>query len=86
MDDTMWGLPVFALPGMIGLLLSLPLTAVTLWRAGLARWWALVPVLAGFAAFDLSGITWWGCLVMTVCYAGFSLVLHRATDPARHDA
>jgi hypothetical protein len=84
MDDTMWGLPVFALPGMIGLLLSLPLTAITLWRAGLARWWALVPVLAGFACFDLSGITWWGCLAMTACYAGFSVVLHRATDPERH--
>lgn len=79
----MWGLPVMALPGMLGLLLSLPLTAITLWRAGLARWWALGAVLAGFAAFHFSGITWWGCAVMTVCYAVFSVALANATRSPR---
>lgn len=79
----MWGLPVLALPGMLGLLLSLPLTAITLWRAGLARWWALVAVLAGFAAFHFSGITWWGCAVMTVCYGVFSVALANATRSSR---
>lgn len=80
-EETMWGLPWFVTPGLLGLLLALPLTALTLWRAGLARWWALVPVLAGFAAFALSNVTWWGCAVTTVCFAGFSWVLHRATAP-----
>ncbi len=35
------------LPGMICLVLALPLTAITLMRAGLARWWALAAVVAG---------------------------------------
>lgn len=77
--EGMWGLPVFVLPGIVGLLLSLPLTALTLWRAGLARWWALVPALAGMAAFMLSGVTWWGCSLTTVCFTGFAVVLARST-------
>ena len=81
MGEVMWGIPWFVTPGIAGLVLALPLTALTLWRAGLARWWALVPVLAGFAAFTLSGITWWGCAIMTVCFAGFAWVLARATRP-----
>lgn len=85
MNEVMWGIPWFTTPGVLGLLLSLPLVALTLWRAGLARWWALVPVVAGLAAFTLSGITWWGCAITTVCFAGFAVVLHRATasEPAR---
>lgn len=75
----MWGVPVFTTPGVVGLVLALPLTALTLWRAGLARPWALLPVLAGFAAFTFSNVTWWGCAIATVCFAGFSLVLARAT-------
>lgn len=76
----MWGIPVFAVPGLVGFVLALPLTAITLWRAGLARWWALVAVLAGFAAFVLSGITWWGCVLTTLCFALFSVALFRATE------
>ena len=81
MNEVMWGIPWFTLPGVAGLMLALPLTALTLWRAGLARWWALVPIVAGFAAFMLSGITWWGSAMTTVCFAGFAVVLHRATAP-----
>ena len=77
--EEMWGVPVFTLPGIVGLVLALPLTALTLWRAGLARAWGLLPVLAGFAAFTLSNVMWWGCLVTTVCFAVFSVVLARAT-------
>lgn len=81
---TMWGPMVFSQPGVVGLLLALPLTAITLWRAGLARWWALAAVVGGFAMFVLSGITWWGCLGMTLCFAAFSVALARATRPAPH--
>jgi hypothetical protein len=77
----MWGVPAFAVPGVVAFALSLPLTAITLWRAGLARWWSLVAVLAGFAAFTLSGITWWGCALTTLCFAVFSVALARATEP-----
>jgi len=79
MSETMWGVPVFTLPGMVGLVLALPLTAITLWRAGLARWWALVAVVAGFAAFMLSEVTWWGCALTTLCFAVFAVALERAT-------
>ena len=77
----MWGVPVFTLPGIVGLLVSLPLVAITLWRAGLARWWAVVPAVAGVLAFMLSNVMWWGCAVTTVCFAAFSVVLARATRP-----
>lgn len=77
--NTMWGVPVFTMPGLVGLMLALPLTAVTLWRAGLARWWALAAVVLGFLAFTFSGVTWWGCAITTVCFAVFSVALHRAT-------
>jgi hypothetical protein len=81
--ETMWAIPVFTTPGILGLFLALPLTALTLWRAGLARWWALVPIVAGYAAFIGSGITWWGCALMTACFAAFSVLLARATRPSR---
>ena len=77
----MWGIPVFTVPGLLGFVLALPLTAITLWRAGLAPWWGLVAVIAGFAAFTLSGITWWGCVLTTLCFAVFSVALFRATAP-----
>jgi hypothetical protein len=79
--NQMWGIPVFTLPGIAGLLLALPLTAITLWRAGLVRWWALLSVLAGFAAFMFSNVLWWGCAITTVCFAVFSVALARATGP-----
>lgn len=78
----MWGIPVFTVPGVAGLMLALPLTALTMWRAGLARWWVVVPIIAGFAAFVGSGITWWGCALMTVCFGAFAVILASATRPA----
>lgn len=77
----MWGVDVFRLPGIAGLMLALPLTALTLWRAGLVKWWAIVPVLAGFLAFMLSNVMWWGCVLTTVCFAAFSVILAKATKP-----
>jgi hypothetical protein len=78
-DRTMWGLPVFTMPGMVGFVLALPLAAVALWRAGRASWWAPASVVAAIAAFMLSGITWWGCVITTLCFAVFSVALARAT-------
>lgn len=79
-DETMWGLPVIVAPGMVGFVLAVPLATVAAWRAGLLRWWAPVAAVAGFLAFMLSNITWWGCLVLT----GFLTVL--AVDLARGTA
>jgi hypothetical protein len=77
--DAMWGVPVMILPGTISLALALPLTAITLMRAGLVRWWALAAVVAGFAAFMGSSVTWWGCAIMTGCFSVFAYALARAT-------
>jgi hypothetical protein len=81
MTDTMWGPQVFVMPGMIGFVLGLPLAAITLWRAGLVRWWALAAVVGGFAAFMLSNVMWWGAAITTVCFAVFSVAQHRDTRP-----
>jgi hypothetical protein len=80
--NQMWGVDVFRLPGIAGFVLALPLTALTLWRAGLVRWWAIVPVVAGFLAFTLSNVMWWGAAITTACFAVFSVILARATVPA----
>ena len=77
--DAMWGVPVMTMPGLVGLVLVLPLTALTLLRARLVRWWALAAVVAGFAVFLGSGITWWGCAIMTGCFAVFAYALARGT-------
>lgn len=77
--EAMWAVPVFTSPGIVGFFLSLPLTALTLWRAGLTGPWAVLPVLAGLAAFVGSNVLWWGCAITTVCFAVFSVVLARAT-------
>jgi hypothetical protein len=79
--NQMWGVPVFTLPGILGLVLALPLTAVTLWRAGLVRWWAPLSVVAGFVAFTFSNVMWWGCAITTICFAVFSIALAKATAP-----
>ncbi|QNN52937.1 hypothetical protein [Nocardioides mesophilus] len=81
MTETMWGITAFTVPGMLGFVLALPLAACALWRARLVRWWAPVSVLAGFAAFTLSNVMWWGCAITTVCFAVFSVALERATRP-----
>jgi hypothetical protein len=83
MQDTMWGPAVFTTPGMVGFVLALPLAAVALWRAGKVSWWAPASVVAGFAAFILSGITWWGCAITTVCFTVFAVALARATSTRR---
>jgi hypothetical protein len=82
MTETMWGPMVFTMPGILGLLTALPIAAFALWRAGLARWWAPVSVIAGTAAFMLSGVTWWGCAITTGCFAVFAVAVERATRTA----
>jgi hypothetical protein len=81
MSHTMWGINAFRLPGILGLMLALPLTAITLWRAGLVRWWSLVAAVAGMAAFIGSNVTWWGCAIATVFFGVFAVSLARATAP-----
>ena len=79
----MWGVTAFTVPGMAGFMLALPRAAFALWRAGRARWWAPVSVLAGFAAFMLSNVMWWGCAITVVCFTVFAVAVERATRPTQ---
>ena len=81
MEDTMWGLPVFMMPGMIGLFLGLPLIMAALWRAGLARWWGFAASVAAFAVFMISEATVWGASVSAVILTVVAVALAKATRP-----
>lgn len=72
-----WGMPLFMLPGFVGLALALPLGAAALWRAGVVRWWAPVCVVAAFAAFMIGQATWPGSVVTLAFLAAFSVALAR---------
>jgi hypothetical protein len=79
MSGSMWGVPVFTVPAIVGFMLALPLATASLWRAGVVRWWALPLVLAGYAAFTLSNVMWWGCAITAVCFTAFAVELARGT-------
>jgi hypothetical protein len=79
MSETMWAIPWFTTPGILGLMLALPLATIALWRGGVVRWWAFVAVLAGQAAFMFSNVMWWGCVITTVCFTVFAVALERGT-------
>lgn len=82
MESTMWGLPVFMLPGIVGLALALPLAVAGLARAGVVRWWSLAAVVAAFAVFMLSQATWWGATGSLVLLSAFAVDLARGTRVA----
>jgi hypothetical protein len=80
--EGMWGVPVMVVPGLAGFLLALPIAVAAAWRAGIVRWWALLAVLAGQAAFMLSGVTVWGTALTSICFAVLAIALWRGTKPA----
>ena len=81
--EGMWGVPAIATPGVLGFALGLPLAALAAWRGGLVRWWGPAAVVAGFAAFALSGVAVWGTVLTTVSFAVFAYELARGTRPMR---
>jgi hypothetical protein len=81
MNETMWGVMPFTMPGIVGLFLALPLATIALWRGGVVRWWAFVAVVAGTAAFMLSSAMWWGCVITTACFTVFAVALAKGTRP-----
>lgn len=74
-----WAFAVMNLPGIVALLVALPLAAVALWRGGLVRWWAPLAVVVGTAAFLVSASTWPGAAVLAVCFTVFAVAVERAT-------
>ena len=83
MDATMWALPYFITPGIVGLMLSLPVAAIALLRGGVVRWWSLVAVVAGFVTFIGSNVTPWGCALTAVFFTVFAVDLARGTRSPR---
>lgn len=77
--DGMWASVAIAAPAIAGFMLSLPLAALAALRAGLIRWWGLVGVLAGYAAFVGSNVAVWGAVLTTVCFTVFATELARGT-------
>lgn len=73
--DGMWAVSAMVLPGNIALLLSMPLAAAAFWRAGIARWWSLVAVVAGNTALWFSGFLWWGAAIFTITAIVFAVDL-----------
>ena len=73
-------------PGIVALFLALPLTMLTLWRAGLARWWGLAAAVAAFLAFMISNATWPGAVLALLFLGVVSVAFAKATDPARRTA
>jgi hypothetical protein len=83
MDKTLWALPFFAAPGIIGLLLCLPLAFAGLWRAGVVRWWTFAAALVGTATFIGSGVTVWGVSLTAVLFTVVGVDLARGTRSPR---
>ena len=83
MDKTLWALPFFAAPGIIGLLLGLPLAVAALWRAGVVRWWAFAAAVVGTATFMGSGVTVWGVSLTAVLFTVLGVDLARGTRSPR---
>ena len=73
-------LPVFAL------FLALPLAMLTLWRAGLARWWGLAAAVAAFVAFMVSNATWPAAAAATLFLGVVAVAVAKAPAPARRTA
>ena len=84
--EGMWGIPVFITPGIVALFVALPLAMITLWRAGLARWWGLAASVAAFASFMISNATWPGTVLALGFLSIVSVAFAQATDPARRTA
>ena len=82
MDETMWGLGPFMLPGIVGLFLSLPLIMIAFWRAGAARWWGFAASVLAMVAFIVSDATVWGAAVAAIFLTVVAVAIAKATQPA----
>ena len=82
----MWGFPVMQIPGLVGLLLALPLAALAAWRGGVLPWWAALSAVLGIAAFMGFGAMLPGNVLLTVAFAVFSFALARVDFGSRYPA
>jgi hypothetical protein len=74
-----WSVMSYLVPGIIGMLVCLPLTFAALARARRTSWWAVVPAVLVMPAFGaLYGVPG-GVLVSTALLVGLSVLVARAT-------
>jgi hypothetical protein len=79
MPADQWAIKSYIVPGLVSMLLVLPVTFAALARARRTSWWAVVPallVLPTFAAFGAAGA---GVVVPAGLLVGLSALLFRAT-------
>ena len=79
MPSDQWAIKSYLVPGLVSMLLCLPLAFAALARARRTSWWMVVPavlVLPTFVAFGAMGV---GVVVPAGLLVGLSVVLHRAT-------
>jgi len=79
MPADQWAIKSYLVPGLVSMLLCLPLAFAALARARRTSWWAVVPallVLPTFGAFGAAGV---GVLVPVGLLAGLSVLVLRAT-------
>ena len=74
-----WSVLSYLVPGIIGLLLSLPLTFAALARARRTSWWAVVPAVLVMPAFAVLYPVTGGVLASTALLVGLSVLVARAT-------
>jgi steroid 5-alpha reductase family enzyme len=79
MPADQWAIKAYVVPGIVSMLLALPVTFAALARARRTPWWAVVPallVLPTFAAFGAAGI---GIVVPAGILVGLSVLVFRGT-------
>ena len=79
MPADQWAIKSYLVPGLVSMLLCLPLAFAALARARRTSWWAVVPallVLPTFGAFGAAGL---GVVVPAGLLVGLSVLVHRAT-------
>ncbi len=74
-----WALKSYMVPGILSMLLCLPVAFAALARARRTSWWALVPAVAVFPVFGALYAVTGGVLVSSALLVGLSVVVHRAT-------
>ena len=79
MPSDQWAIKAYVVPGIVSMLLALPVTFAALARARRTPWWAVVPallVLPTFAAFGAAGV---GIVVPAALLVGLSVLVFRGT-------
>ena len=80
MPSDQWAIKGYLVPGLLSMLLALPVTFAALARARRTSWWAVVPaflVLPVFVVAGAAGIA--GVAVVAAILAGLSVLVARAT-------